>query len=104
MLDRRWIAVLTLLVAMHPQASAQDAVHLKWQLAKDRSFYQEMVIDQNVVMTIMGKEITNKLKQTLYLSWTPEKQLNERGWIIKQKILGIKMDMDFLGQKLEYDS
>ncbi len=100
----RWLLVLAILVVGRVSASGEDAVHLRWQLTPGKTFYQEMLTDQNVVLTAQGKETTNKTRQTIYLSWTPEKALDDKGWIVRQKVLGLKMEMEFLGQKLEYDS
>jgi hypothetical protein len=103
MVQLRWLVVVGLLTALHVPAVGQDKADLKWKFEKGKTTYQVMTTDAKIAMTVQGKEITNHSKQTVYMSWTPESQA-DKSWTFKQKILGMKMEMDFLGQKIEYDS
>jgi len=88
-----------------PAAPAGDAVDLKWKFEKDKTFYQEMTTDTKQTMKVMGMDIVQNQKQTFIFSWTPEKQdEKDKSWTIRQKIEGIKMDIEIGGNKFTYDS
>jgi hypothetical protein len=99
---------LTLAFLLFAPSSAQEKTTLKWKFEKGKTFYQEMT--QEVKMTMNagaggpGSQVLNTVKQTWYISWTPEEQQKDKGWRVRLKILGVKLEMDFLGQKIEYDS
>jgi hypothetical protein len=85
-------------------ALGQDTVQLKWEFQKDKPFYQEMTTDTKQTMNIMGMNVTQNQKQTFIFSWTPKEQDKEKNWIIKQKIEGVKMNIEIGGNKVDYDS
>jgi len=84
-------------------AASGDKAMLKWNLVKDKTFYQKMVTDTKQTMKVMNNDVVQTQKQTFYFSWTPEKQDGDN-WIIKQKIDGVAMDIDIGNQKIQYDS
>jgi len=86
-----------------PPVAAGDKAMLKWNLVKDKTFYQKMVTDTKQTMKVMNNDVVQTQKQTFYFSWTPEKQDGEN-WVIKQKIDGVAMDIDIGNQKISYDS
>jgi hypothetical protein len=93
------VALLTL------SAYGQDAVKLEWTFEKDKPFYQEMRTKTKQTMKIMAMDnITQNQDQTFIFSWTPKEQDKDKNWIIKQKIVGVKMDIDIGGNKINYDS
>jgi len=66
-------------------------------------FYQEMTTSTEQKMKVAGMEVTQKQKQTFYIEWTTEKaEKNE--FVVKQKIIGVKMDIEIGGNKISYDS
>lgn len=83
---------------------SDEAVDLKWKFEKDKTFYQEMTTETKQTMKVMGMDITQNQKQTFYFSWTPKEQDKDKNWIVKQKIDGIKMDIDIGGNKVTFDS
>lgn len=85
-------------------ANDPDKVDPKWKFEKDRTFFQEAIVDMEQNMTVMGNPVAVKSRQTVLTSWTPVTQLEDKSWVIKEKIVGMKMDMDVLGQKISYDS
>lgn len=102
-LSSRWFAALLVVVGLTVPAQAQDAVTLKWKFEKGKPFYQEMTTETKQEMTVMGMKINQTQKQTFIFSWTP---VNEKdgNWIIKQKIEGLKMDIQIGGTPITYDS
>jgi hypothetical protein len=78
-------------------------VTLKWQFTKDKPFYQEMTTETKQTMTVMNMDVTQNQKQTFYFSWTPKEE-KDKNWTIKQKIEGVKMDINIGGNPVTYDS
>src|SRR2546423_7057792 len=80
-----------------------DKAVLKWKFVKGQPFYQTMKTETTQTMKVMNNNVEQKQEQTFYFSWTPEKQEGDN-WIIKQKIEGVKMNIDIGGSKIFYDS
>jgi hypothetical protein len=100
----RWIALLILVGLTLPAFAADDeTAELKWKFEKDKTFYQEMSTATKQTMKVMGMDITQNQNQTFYFSWTPKEQ-KDGNWIVKQKIEGVKMDIEISGNKIGYDS
>lgn len=105
MLKRRWHIALLLVAGIGLSAYGQDTVELKWTFEKDKPFYQEMNTKTKQTMKIMGMDnITQNQDQTFIFSWTPVEQDKEGNWKVKQKIVGVKMDIEIGGNKINYDS
>jgi hypothetical protein len=108
--SRRWLIALLFvgvwLVVPSLAAPAPDNATLKWKFEKDKPFYQEMTSETTQNMKVQGSEIKNVQKQTFYFSWTPIEQDKETGaWKIKQKIIGVKMNIEISGSPpISYDS
>src|SRR5260370_27531876 len=84
-------------------AFGQDAVKLEWTFEKDKPFYQEMRTKTKQTMKIMAMDnITQNNDQTFIFSWTPKDQDKDKNWIIKQKIVGVKMDIEIGGENNYY--
>jgi hypothetical protein len=78
-------------------------VTLAWKFEKGVPFFQTMKTTTTQTMKVMNNDVTQKQEQTFYFSWTPEKE-DAGKWIIAQKILGVKMDIDIGGSPIKYDS
>jgi Family of unknown function (DUF6263) len=68
-------------------------------------FFQEIntVTSQN--MTVMGMKHQQEQNQTFYFSWTPDPAKSKDGkFVVTQKILGIKMNIDIGGNKIAFNS
>jgi hypothetical protein len=77
--------------------------NLKWKFEKGKDFYQSMETVTNQDMTVMGNKVSQKQTQTFYFKWTFVDEKDGK-WTIKQKIEGVKMDIDIGNQKITYDS
>lgn len=66
-------------------------------------FYQELTTETVQTMKVMGQEVKQEQKQTFYIQWTP---LEPKGdsYVVSQKIIGVKMNIDIGGNKISYDS
>jgi hypothetical protein len=87
---------------------AQEAVSLQWKLAVGKTFYVQTHQDTDMTMNVklLGNVQTQKQKQkqTTYHSWTVKEQTPTGGWVVVQKLLANKVDMDMNGQKIVVDS
>ncbi len=105
MVRRSCLAVMFFVGLVLP-ALAQDKdkpAELKWKFEKGKTFYQELKTETDQKMKVMGMDVNQKQTQTFYFSWTPVEQ-KDKDWIIKQKIEGVKMDIEIGGNKISYDS
>jgi hypothetical protein len=68
------------------------------------AFYQQLTTETTQKMKVMGMEVTQEQKQTFYIKWTPKEPDVKGNWVVTQKIVGVKMDIDIGGNKISYDS
>jgi RNA polymerase sigma factor (sigma-70 family) len=78
-------------------------VILRWRFVKDKPFYQEVTTTTQQTMKVANSDVQQAQRQTFYFSWTPVRK-DGRNWQLKQKIEGVKMDVEIGGNKVEYDS
>jgi hypothetical protein len=100
----RWILSVPVLALLVAGTRAQNPVELKWKFEKGKPFYQEMTTDTTQKMTVMGQNITQVQKVTFFLSWTPVDKDKDGNWTVKQKIDGLKMEIEIGGNKIPFDS
>ncbi|MCI0701777.1 MAG: DUF6263 family protein [Planctomycetia bacterium] len=109
---RLFVAAL-LCVGLAATIGAQDRkFDLKFK-DKDKlvPFYQEMKTDVTQIIQVQGQPLTQNQKSTFWFQWTPlseekAKEGNEEytRWKVKQKIEGLKMEIDISGNQIVYDS
>lgn len=89
------------------KASAEEhqstAVPLRWKFQKGQPFYQIFTTETSQTINVMNNDVAQKQKQTFYFQWTPEKKVDDK-WILAQKIVGVKMDIDVGGNPIKYDT
>jgi hypothetical protein len=102
----RWFAALLVLAGLTITASGQNkATKLTWKFEKDKSFYQELTTKTDQTMKIAGQTINQTQSQTFYFKWTPKDyDTKTKSWEIEQTIIGVKMDIEIGGNKIQYDS
>ena len=83
---------------------AEESVWIGWKLEVGKTFYQEMTIDTTQEMTVMGQNIPQVQKVTHFLSFTPVDYDKDGNWTVKQKIDGMKMEIEIGGNKISFDS
>jgi hypothetical protein len=115
MLQRPLIAALSVLMAAASWATADDQPKppteaaapvkssLVWKFTKGTTFYQTMTTTTKQTMKVLNNDVTQTQTQTFYFSWAPIEQKGD-DWIVSQKIVGVKMDIDLGGSKISYDS
>lgn len=83
---------------------AEQSVWIGWKLEVGKTFYQEMTTDTTQTMTVLGQNITQVQKVTHFLSFTPVDHDKDGNWTVKQKIDGLKMEIEIGGNKVLFDS
>src|SRR5260370_10398889 len=86
------------------EVKAEESVWIGWKLEVGKTFYQEMTTDTTQTMTVLGQTITQIQKVTYFFSWTPVNHDNGGNWTVKQKIDGLKMEIEIGGNKIPFDS
>src|SRR5262249_15853102 len=80
-----------------------EKVTLKWKFDKDKVFYQKMTTKTVHTMKVMNNHLNQTQNQTFYFSFKPTKIENNKV-TIEQKIIGVAMDIEIGGSKINYDS
>jgi hypothetical protein len=96
-------AALLVLVGLAAPSFGQKA-ELKWKFKKGEPFYQTMSTKTDQTIKVMGADIKQTQNQTFYYSWTLTSEPTAADLVFKQKIEGVKMDINIGGSKIEYDS
>jgi len=109
---RRWcgvllgLAALAIVVAQLPAQAGEDK--LEWKAFDKKTnpngFYQTLTTKTNQKMKVAGQELAQDQEQTFFVHWIPEDKDAKGNWIVKQKIVGVRMKIDIGGNKIEYDS
>ncbi len=99
--SRQLVCLFSLLVCT-TVASAQKAT-LKWQLKKGDKFFQTMLTTTEQKMKVMGTDITQNQSQKFHFSWEVTAVDGDKV-TLKQKIIGVEMNIDIGGSKIEYKS
>jgi RNA polymerase sigma factor (sigma-70 family) len=89
--------------AQRPAARQRPAVTLRWKFEAGRPFYQEMTTETVQTMKVMDNDVKQTQKQTFFFRWEPVERKGDT-WVLKQKVEGVRMDIDIGGNKIEYDS
>jgi hypothetical protein len=55
-------------------------------------------------MKVMGQTVVQTQDQTFLIQWTPQDKDAQGNYVVKQKILGVKMEINIGGNKIPYDS
>jgi hypothetical protein len=69
-----------------------------------RPFYQEVTTTTRQTLKVMGQGVNQDQRQTFYFRWTPAERRPDGGWVLMQRLEGVKMDLDIGGNKIEFDS
>jgi len=82
----------------------QKGEKLEWKaFEKGKSFYQEMTTKTDQKMKVQGQPIDQTQNQTFWVKWET-KDVTDKTYVVEQTILGVKMDIEIGGNKINYDS
>ena len=70
---------------------------------KDSKFYQTVETKTNQKLKVAGQEVNQDQSQTFWIEYTAMEMKGDN-YIVKQKIVGVKMDIDIGGNKISYNS
>jgi len=99
----RTFVALVALAGLGLPAYGQN-VDLKWKFEKNKPYYQELTTKTEQKLNVMGMDIVQNQEQTFYFSWTPVEEKQDKSWVIKQKIEGVKMNIQIGGNPVTFDS
>jgi hypothetical protein len=68
-----------------------------------KPYFQVQKTETNQKMTVMNQTVEQKQKQTFLIQWTPKDKVGDN-YVVTQKIVGVKMEIDIGGNKIAYDS
>jgi len=100
-----WWGCLVVVAVLGGANLAGSQEKLTWK-AFDKpgdKFYQEMTTETVQTMKVMGMEVKQTQSQTFYMEWNPEKN-DKDAWIVEQKIIGVKMNINIGGNNIPYNS
>jgi hypothetical protein len=105
----RWLVLQAVFFASPAVARAQCGrpVQLQWKAfdpAYTRTFYQTLVTNTKQAMTVMGMNVEQVQDQIFYIQSFPQPKDDQGNWVVTEKIIGVKMDIDIGGNKIQYDS
>jgi hypothetical protein len=114
-LRTRYVIAALLAVALTAVAIGQEprtfALQFKDKDGKLTPFYQEMSTEVNQHIKVQGQDLPQQQKSTFYYQWTPVSETKVKEgtedvtkWVLKQKIEGLKMNIDISGNPINYDS
>jgi RNA polymerase sigma factor (sigma-70 family) len=81
-----------------------EGVVFRWKFEKDRPFFQEVTTETIQTMKVMDRDVRQSQTQTFSFNWTPLARDQDRNWVLRQKIDGVKIDIDIGGNRTQYDS
>jgi hypothetical protein len=92
------------LLALTASAPLPPKPVYQWKFEQGRTFYLETSINTRQEMTVLGQKIPQNQSQVFTFSLTPERQLADGTWVLRQRIVGVRMSIDMNGNRIEYDS
>jgi uncharacterized protein DUF6263 len=104
---RIWLGgVVTAFTVLALGVSANAQAPLQWKGFKDKGkvFYQTMTTKTTQKMKVQEQEVDQVQSQTFYISWEPMGEDKDKNYSVKQKIIGVKMDIQIGGNNISYDS
>ena len=114
MLHVRTTGAALLCAALASAATGQErtfALKFKDDKGALAPFYQEMSTEVTQHLKVQGQDLPQQQKSTYWYAWTPVKEEKVKDgadefvrWTLKEKIEGLKMDIDISGNPIKYDS
>lgn len=114
MLRTRFAVAALLGVAIAAVAGGQDrafTLNFKDKDGKLTPFYQEMSTEVAQHIKVQGQDLPQQQKSTFWYKWEPVKEEKATEgkdeytkWTVKQKIEGLRMNIDISGNPINYDS
>jgi hypothetical protein len=69
-----------------------------------KKFYQQQYTKTKQEMKVMGQQVVQNQTQTFIIEWTPKDLDKDGNFVVEQRIVGVKMDIDIGGNKISYNS
>jgi len=103
------LAVSAVFFSSPPAAAAEEdcPVRFEWKAfdpAHTRTFYQILTTNTRQTMKVMGMNVEQIQNQIFYIQWIPQPQDDKGNWVVIQRIIGVKMDINIGSNMISYDS
>jgi hypothetical protein len=85
-------------------APKTDGKRFEFVFTKDKKFYSETNTKVTQTIQLQGQGFNQKQESTFWYEWTPLEQTPDGKWKIRQKVEGLKMNIDISGNRIDYDS
>ncbi len=82
----------------------KGAVTFKAFEPKSKKIYQLQKTKTKQEMKVMGQVVTQTQEQSFLIEWTPQDASKDGDYVVDQKIVGVKMEINIGGNKISYDS
>jgi hypothetical protein len=104
MMKSRWLNAALILVGLAVPCGLARGQEVTWDsFEKKETFYQKLYTKTTQNLTVMGMKNEQVQEQTFYFEWTGMDKVGD-DYKVKQKIIGIRMDIDIGGNKISYVS
>jgi hypothetical protein len=81
-----------------------DGKRFEFVFTKDKKFYSETSTKVKQIIQLQGQGFTQNQESTFWYEWTPLEQTPDGKWKIRQRVEGLKMNIDISGNRIDYDS
>ena len=103
--DSTAIVALTVTKAEAKKAETpKGAVTFKAFEPKSKKFYQLQKTKTKQEMKVMGQVVVQTQEQSFLIEWIPQDANATNDFVVAQKIVGVKMEINIGGNKIAYDS
>jgi RNA polymerase sigma factor (sigma-70 family) len=99
-----WAAAVEPPAPAAADADVEPGRLFRLRLHENQPFYQEFTITTRQTMTAVGRANTQDQEQTFYLRCTPTERRPDGGWVLTQRLEGLKMVADIGGHRTQFDS
>jgi hypothetical protein len=87
-----------------PKTQPTDGKKFEFAFTKDKKFYSESATKVTQIIQLQGQSLTQNQDSTFWYEWTPLEQTPDGKWRVKQRVEGLRMNIDISGNRIDYDS
>jgi RNA polymerase sigma factor (sigma-70 family) len=99
-----WATAWEVAAQIPADAGAERGMLFRLHLSENQPFYQEVSVTTRQSMTVLGRSTVQDQRQTFYYCCTPTERRPDGGWVLTQRLDGLKMVVDIAGNRMQFDS
>jgi RNA polymerase sigma factor (sigma-70 family) len=81
-----------------------ESLPFRWKFEKNKAIFQDVTVETNQSMKVLGNDSKQTQKQTMVFRWTPVEQDERQNWTLRLAIEQIELQIDIGGNRIDYDS